>query len=59
MDKKPPKWSRSTICLSRETLRQVEELEESFGESRSRVISRALDLLYAKHQQTAKLGDRK
>ncbi len=50
MDKKPPTWSRSTICLSRETLRQVEELEEAFGESRSRVISRALDLLYCQYQ---------
>ncbi len=50
MTKKETGYFVTTIGLSRESVRQAEELQEAFGESRSRVISRALDLLYTQHQ---------
>ena len=41
-----PRWTRALMNLSRESLRQMEYLEEALGESRNRIMCRALDMLF-------------
>lgn len=36
----------TSICFTKEMLSQLEWLKEKYGENTSRVISRALDMLY-------------
>ena len=40
----------TSVFFSEETMRQVTELQEAFGESRSRVVSRAIDFLYIQYE---------
>jgi predicted DNA-binding protein len=37
---------RTSLCLTRETKRQLDELCKEFGESSSRIMSRSIDLLH-------------
>jgi len=44
MDKTTVK--RTSICLTQETFRQLQDLKERLGENSSQVITRALQVLY-------------
>lgn len=41
---------RTSICLTKESLRVLEELKEKFGENSSQVVIRALTILYSAHK---------
>ena len=46
IDKDKRAYYTASVHFSLETMRQVKELEESLGESRSKIISRAIQILY-------------
>lgn len=46
IDKDKRRHYRASVHFSQETMRQANELEQMFNESRSRVVSRAVEYLY-------------
>jgi len=45
-DKEPRRYYTASVHFSAETMRQANELEQVLQESRSRVISRAIEFMY-------------
>jgi predicted transcriptional regulator len=51
INKDKRRYYTASVHFSAETMRQLDELSEDFGESRSRVISRSVELMYRSQQE--------